>query len=102
MTPTDPKLHPHEAISGILLGTAVGDALGLPAENLSPGRIRRLWKSDWRMRFLFGRGMFSDDTEHTLMVAQTLLSEHSNIERFQRLLAWKFRWWFAALPGGVG
>jgi ADP-ribosylglycohydrolase len=61
--------------AGLLLGTAVGDALGLPAENLSPEKIRRRWPGGWKMRFIFGRGMVSDDTEHTLMVAQALL-EH--------------------------
>ena len=62
-----------EAFAGVLLGTAVGDALGLPAENLSPEQIRRRWKGEWRMRLWFGRGMISDDTEHTLMVAHALL-----------------------------
>jgi len=87
---------------GLLLGTAVGDALGLPAENLSPGRIRRLWGGNWRMRLLFGRGMFSDDTEHTLMVAQALLSHPDDGAAFQRSFAWKLRWWLVGLPGGVG
>src|ERR1043166_8903999 len=64
---------------GILLGTAVGDALGLPAENLSPRRIKRLWKNEWRMRFVFGRGMISDDTEHTLMVAQAMLAHGDDV-----------------------
>jgi ADP-ribosylglycohydrolase len=54
------------------------------------------------MRFFFGRGMVSDDTEHTLMVAQALLSHPEDTMAFQRSLAWKFRWWFAGLPGGVG
>src|SRR2546427_13010876 len=63
--------------AGVLLGAAVGDALGLPAENLSPERIRKRWSGEWRMRFLFGRGMISDDTEHTLMGSQALLS-HSD------------------------
>jgi ADP-ribosylglycohydrolase len=54
------------------------------------------------MRFLFGRGMISDDTEHTLMVAQALLSHADDPTAFQRALAWKFRYWFASLPGGVG
>jgi len=40
------------ALEGVLLGTAVGDALGLPSENLSPRRIRRRWKGQWRMRFV--------------------------------------------------
>src|SRR6266566_1964555 len=87
---------------GVLLGTAVGDALGLPAENLSPGRIRRLWPGEWRMRFFLGRGMFSDDTEHALMVAQALLAQPDDPGKFQRTLAWKFRWWLSAFPAGVG
>jgi len=95
-----PKLR--QRIAGVLLGTAVGDALGLPAENLSPRRIRRRWPEPLRMRLIFGRGMISDDTEHTLMVAQALLSHPDDPVAFQRGLAWKLRWWFAGLPGGVG
>ncbi|HYV27587.1 MAG TPA: ADP-ribosylglycohydrolase family protein [Candidatus Eisenbacteria bacterium] len=91
-----------EAFVGVLLGTAVGDALGLPAENLSPERIRRRWRGEWRMRLVFGRGMISDDTEHTLLVAQALFSHPDDAAAFQRALGWKLRWWFAGLPGGVG
>ncbi len=91
-----------EVLGGVLLGTAAGDALGLPAENLSPEQISRRWNGKWRMRFLFGRGMISDDTEHTLMVAQALLRHLDDAEEFQWALGWKFRWWFAGLPGGVG
>lgn len=54
------------------------------------------------MRLVFGRGMISDDTEHMLMVAQTLLAHPRDADAFQRALAWKLRWWFAGLPGGVG
>jgi ADP-ribosylglycohydrolase len=91
-----------ERFAGLLFGTAVGDALGLPAENLSADKIRRRWKGQWKMRFIFGKGMFSDDTEHTLMVAQALLDHSDDAIKFQRTLAWKFRWWFIGLPGGVG
>jgi ADP-ribosylglycohydrolase len=93
---------PKGAFTGVLLGTAVGDALGLPAENLSPERIRKRWHGEWRMRFLFRRGMVSDDTEHTLMVAQALLAHPNDAAAFQRALGWKFRRWFASLPGGIG
>jgi ADP-ribosyl-[dinitrogen reductase] hydrolase len=89
-------------LTGVLLGTAVGDALGLPAENLPPERIRKMWGGRWRMRFICGRGMTSDDTEHTAMVAQALLSHPDDPVAFQRALAWKLRWWFACVPGGVG
>ncbi len=97
-----PNLTLNDRFAGLLLGTAVGDALGLPAENLSAEKIHKRWKGKWRMRFIFGKGMVSDDTEHTLMVAQALLEHPDSATEFQRALAWKFRWWFAALPGGVG
>jgi len=91
-----------ERFAGLLLGTAVGDALGLPAENLSALRILHRWRGKWRMRLLFGKGMVSDDTEHTLMVAQALLTNPADATIFQRRLAWKMRWWFIGLPAGVG
>jgi ADP-ribosyl-[dinitrogen reductase] hydrolase len=91
-----------ERIEGLLIGTAVGDALGLPAEGLSSARIQRLWGNDWRMRLFLGRGMVSDDTEHATMVAQSLLSSPNDASAFQRRLASKLRWWLLALPAGVG
>lgn len=46
--------------------------------------------------------MISDDTEHALFVGQALLREPDDVNRFQRVLAWKLRWWFLSLPAGVG
>jgi ADP-ribosylglycohydrolase len=57
------------AFAGVILGTAVGDALGLPAEGLSPARLWKRWHGVWRQRLLLGRGMLSDDTEHAVPVA---------------------------------
>ncbi len=91
-----------ERFAGVLIGTAVGDALGLPAEGLSRSRIERRWHGVWRHRFIFGRGMWSDDTEHTIFVAQALLSEPKDAAGFQRRLAWKLRLWLLGLPAGVG
>jgi len=88
--------------TGLLLGTAVGDALGLPAEGLSPTRIRKRWHGEWRMRLVFGRGLVSDDTEHAFFVAQSLLSSPADVAAFRRCLAARLRWWFLALPAGVG
>jgi ADP-ribosylglycohydrolase len=86
------------ALPGVLLGTAVGDALGLPAEGLSPTRIGRRWPGPWRHRFCLGRGMISDDTEHTLFVAQALLSHSDDVKAFQQSLAWKLRLWLLGMP----
>ena len=52
-------------IVGSILGTAVGDAIGLPYEGMSKRRGVRLLGEPTRHRFFFGRGMVSDDTEHT-------------------------------------
>jgi ADP-ribosyl-[dinitrogen reductase] hydrolase len=60
------------AIIGCLLGTAIGDALGLPYEGLSPQRQRRLFPHPDRHQLVFGKGMVSDDTEHTCMIGSPI------------------------------
>ena len=89
-------------ILGLLLGGAVGDAIGLPAEGMSAERIARRWPGELKHRFVFGRGMMSDDTEHAAMTAQALIVAAGDVEMFRRCLAWKLRWWFLGLPAGVG
>jgi ADP-ribosylglycohydrolase len=91
-----------DRLSGCLLGTAVGDALGLPREGLSAERAARLFGAAPRHAFLFRRGMLSDDTEHTVLAAQALLSSRGDPRRFARRLAGKLRWWLLGLPAGVG
>lgn len=91
----------HRALLGCLLGTAVGDALGLPAERLSRTRVAAM-KMGTGHRFVLGRGMFSDDTEHTLMLAAALITHGHHAAALQRSFAWKLRWWLLALPAGVG
>ncbi len=91
-----------DRLAGVLLGTAVGDAVGLPAEGLSPRRRQRLLPGPWRHRLACGRGMISDDTEHTLMVAQSLLTHPDDATAFGSSLAWRLRWWLLGLPAGVG
>ncbi len=59
-----------DRIAGVLLGTAVGDAIELPREGLSRRRAERLFgPPPLTHRFIFGRGMGSDDTEHACMTA---------------------------------
>lgn len=89
-------------IAGCILGTAVGDAMGLPYEGMSPGRASRLLGRADRYRFLFGRGMVSDDTEHTCMVTRALIDADGDISSFARSLAWQFRFWLLFMPAGVG
>jgi ADP-ribosyl-[dinitrogen reductase] hydrolase len=87
---------------GLLLGTAVGDALGLPAEGLSKRRVQKLFPGRWRNRFLFQFGMVSDDTDHTVFVAQCLLASNKSLHRFTRRFAWCLRFWLLSLPASIG
>ncbi len=90
------------AIVGCLLATAVGDALGLHREGLSPARARRLFGEPGRFGFLPGRGMVSDDTEHACFVAQALIESGGDPQRFERRLAWHLRVWMLSLSPAMG
>ena len=92
----------NETIIGCLLGTATGDALGLPYEGLGEKRARKLFPDVTRHHFLLGRGMVSDDTEHTCFVAEALILAHSDPNQFEKILARSLRWWLIGLPAGVG
>jgi ADP-ribosylglycohydrolase len=92
-----------DRIAGVILGTAVGDALGLPREALSARRAKRLFgPPPLHHCFLLGRGMVSDDTEHTCMAAQSLLRYPTNAEDFARDFARRLRYWLLGLPAGIG
>lgn len=109
----------HQAIVGCLLGTALGDAWGLPFEGLSRRRAQR-WMGGMaqdggvlRHRLLPGGwGLCSDDTEHTCMLAQALLSSRAHtparssaatmLTVFRADLTRRLRWWLLGLPAGIG
>lgn len=95
--------HRLDRIAGVLLGTAVGDALGLPREGLSRRRGLRIFGGPpLQHRFVFRRGMISDDTEHLCMTAQAMLRAPDDASAFTRSLAWRLRWWLLGIPAGTG
>ncbi len=89
-------------MTGLILGTALGDSLGLPMEGLSPIRQKLLFPGRLRQRLIAGRGMVSDDTDHAFFVGQCLLAFPDDAQGFERRLAWCLRGWIAALPVGIG
>ena len=38
----------YDRLAGVLFGTAVGDAIGLPAEGLSRQRLKKIYRGKWR------------------------------------------------------
>jgi ADP-ribosylglycohydrolase len=91
-----------DALVGSILGTAVGDAIGLPYEGVSRRRAPRLLGDPDRLRLIFGKGMVSDDTEQTCLVAQALIESVGDVDRFQRRLLRRLQRWFLTMPAGVG
>lgn len=91
-----------ETFHGLLLGTAAGDAVGLPAEGMGAGRIARTYKGRWHHRLLPGCGTVSDDTDHAFLTAHCLLEHPESVTGFERSLARSLRLWLATLPAGIG
>lgn len=93
---------PSTALVGCILGTAVGDAMGLPFEGLARNRVGKWFKNTHRHHFLLRRGMVSDDTEHICMAAQALIESGGEVEAFRQCLAQRLRFWLLGLPAGAG
>jgi ADP-ribosylglycohydrolase len=90
------------SIIGCLLGTAVGDAVGLPCEGVSKRRQQKLFPDTNGPHLFFNKRMVSDDTEHTCMVAQALIASAGDVDLFARVLARQLRGWILSLPVGTG
>lgn len=89
-------------LAGCLVGTSIGDALGLPAEGLTRERQALMYPDLGGYHFFFGKGMVSDDSEHTFMLAQALISSRQSPEQLQHRFSWKLRFWLLGLPAGLG
>lgn len=94
-------------ILGLFLGTAVGDAMGLPRENLSPKRSMKLFGKAIQpslvvipklMRF----SVCSDDTEHLWITADALICSQNSPELFSKFLSCNMKKWLLSFPVGAG
>lgn len=90
------------AITGCILGTAAGDSLGLLYENLTPERQKKLYPDISKQKFFFGRGMISDDTEHTLMIAAALIKSDFTTDSFLIEFSHSLKKWLFTIPAGAG
>jgi len=90
------------AIHNSILGTALGDSIGLPFEALSRQKIAKKNPTFQTQSLFFKKGMFSDDTEQTLSVAQSLIESHEDVELFKKAMRRRLQLWFLAVPAGIG
>jgi ADP-ribosylglycohydrolase len=88
---------------GLLLGTAIGDALGLPYEGLSRAAVRRqLTAERCRYRLLGKTGFVSDDTQLTVATAEAMLTGRGDVDQTVRAFRRRLLAWLATLPWGIG
>jgi ADP-ribosyl-[dinitrogen reductase] hydrolase len=95
-----------DRLEGVLLGTALGDALGLPWEGMGQRTIARRIGSDstrlHRFRLLGPWGFVSDDTEQSALVAQALARGGDDVAVIRKALRRSLCGWFLRLPWGIG
>lgn len=91
-----------ERVAGCLLGTALGDALGLPCEGMSARRIARRFGGVDRFRLLGATGYVSDDTEQSALVAQAIARHPTDAAAATRDFRRALLGWFLRGPWGIG
>ncbi len=89
-------------MTGTLLGTALGDALGLATEGMSARAIARRFGRVERFRLVGRTGFVSDDTEQAALVAQCLARYPDDVDRCVRAFRRSLLGWFCRMPWGVG
>ena len=83
---------PSDSIAGALLGTAVGDALGMPIEGLSHQNVRTYYKGikeyrDDDQRGDLDAGQWTDDTQMTFALARVLAAHPEAPDRWPEAAA---------------
>lgn len=91
-----------DRIAGILLGTALGDALGLACEGMRAAAIERRFGRIQRFHLLGRVGIVSDDTEQAALVAQAVIGGRGDDARVLRRLRRSLVGWLWRLPFGIG
>lgn len=88
-------------VEKVLIGCALGDSLGLPYEGLERKKVARMMKGQLRHSLFFGKGMLSDDTEHSVFVVRAI-EKSSTVEEFSKSMRSHLRKWLLSVPPGIG
>jgi len=89
-------------VERVLLGTALGDSLGLVFEGLPAKRVAKLSPAPMRQRLVLGRGALSDDTLQSVFVSQAIRRHPDDHAAAARFFGRRLKRWFWTLPPGIG
>ena len=87
------------SIEGLLIGSAVGDALGLARSGLSPRAGASMFgRAPLKYQLIPGLGIVGYKTHRILMTMQAMLRSRSQIDHFRNNFSWRLRWYLLSLP----
>lgn len=90
-----------EHIHGMLLGVAIGEALGYARDGLSSRTALKLYgKKPLGFRFLPRKGIYGDNTRLTFLNAQALLNSRSDLRGLRSAFGWRLGWYLLSVPYG--
>jgi len=91
------------SIEGLLLGTSIGDAIGLGRDGLSrSSTLRIMGRGPIDYCLIPGVGIVSSDTHRMLMTLQSILRSRSQMDLFRRNFAMRLRFYLFSLPVSAG
>ena len=92
-----------DSIHGLMMGVAIGDALGLPREGLKRRvALKMFGRPVTSFQLLPAVGIYSDDTQLMLMAAQAMLRSRSEWRSFRRSFLRRLAWYPLSIPVGAG
>lgn len=92
----------YQAIHGLLLGMAVGEALGLPLKGLcGTSIVRVLRRRALTYRLWPGQGLYNSHTQLAFMAGQAILQSRSLSDDCRRRFTSRLRWYVLGGPTGV-
>jgi ADP-ribosyl-[dinitrogen reductase] hydrolase len=92
-----------DSIHGLLIGAAVGDALGFPREGLKRrAALKMFGRPPLKFRLVPGFGIYSDDTQLLLITAQSMIQSLSELKFFRQVFMGRLAWYSVSLPVGLG
>jgi len=92
-----------DSIHGLMMGVAIGDALGLPREGLKRRiALKMFGRPSLSFQLLPAIGLYSDDTQLMLMAAQAMLRSRSEWRPFRKSFLRRLAWYPLSIPVGAG
>lgn len=92
----------NEHIHGVMLGIAIGEALGYPRAGLSRRTsLRKYGRPTLRYQFVPNKGVYAENTRLAFLHAQALLNSRNEMRNFRPAFRWRLSWYLLSFPSTI-